>query len=571
MPSRAQTRHYDLVKRLANTAEAGGLAKDRSILLLWFLRNVVGLDDLDAYEFVTDGDDDAGIDALYLEESSGDETHETLVVYQSKYTEAATAVGPNTLTGLLAASSHFKSHASITEFLNGRVESQLRDLIAKFGLVAKLSEGHFESGLLRVRLVFITTGILNAPAKRLVAAQQNEHGAGYLTVYDLNRLGPIATAITTQEIPDETVEIPVPRAARVVLGASPNRIVMVAVRATDIVRWPGIDDRTLFELNVRRELRPNRVREQLDAAIGRSHDHKDFLAYHNGLTVVCDSLALGASKITLRRPSVVNGAQSVVAFARADSNGRLTDDLRVFVKIVETKNRPALAQQVSRRSNTQNPVNPRNLVSNTGRQRRLVTEFSDQFPNYYYETKPDATVSAATGVRVIQNDDAAQLLCAVFNAMPWLAVKRNSLFESDNHSMIFSEQITPAHIVLVDTVGRIVDENRTRFPAAYRRSWRLTRIVAVYLAGQVLRATEDAELKRVLNDAEWAVSDDQRLRALLTPIVRLAAATLKIRRDAADRDERFDDFKVDFKRESALQELRDKARDNYLLHSELEA
>jgi hypothetical protein len=571
MTSRAQTGHYDLVKRLANTAEAGGLAKERSILLLWFLRNVVGLDDLDAYEFVTDGDDDAGVDALYLEESSGDETHETLVIYQSKYTEAPTPVGPNAVTGLLAASSHFRAHESITEFLSGRVESQLRDLIAKFGLVAKLSEGRFDSNLLRVRLVFVTTGVLTATAKRLVAAQNSEHGAGYLSVYDLNRLGPIATAITTQEIPDVTLDIPVARSERVVLGASPNRIVMAPVRATDIVQWPGIDDRTLFELNVRRELRPNRVREQLDAAIRRSPDHKDFLAYHNGLTVVCTSLMLGESKITLHRPSVVNGAQSVVAFARADSNDRLTDDLRIFVKIVETKSRPALAQQVSRRSNTQNPVNPRNLVSNTGRQRRLVTEFADQFPNHHYETKPDATVSAPAGVRVIQNDDAAQLLCAVYNAMPWLAVKRNSLFESDNHSMIFSEQIGPAHIVLVDTIGRIVDESRTRFPAAYRRSWRLTRIVAVYLAGQVLRASEDAELKRALTDAEWAVSDDERLRRLLTPLVRVAAATLKIRRDSADRDERFDDFKVDFKRESALQELRDKVRDNYLLQAELDA
>lgn len=571
MPTRAQTRHYELVQQLANTAEAGGLAKERSILLLWFLRNVVGLDDLDAYEFVTDGDDDGGIDALYLEESSGDDDYETLVVYQSKYTEGATSVGPNSLTALVAAASHFKSHASLSEFLQGRVEEQLRDLIAKFWLVSKLHEGRYDDGRLRVRLVFVTTGLLNAAAKRLVAAQNNEHGPGYVTSYDLSRLGPIAIAITTQEIPDETVRIPVKRTERVVFGTSPNRIVIAAVRATDIVQWPGIDDRTLFELNVRRELRPNRVRAQLDAAITRTHDHKDFLAYHNGLTVVCDSVELAPRRITLRRPSVVNGTQSVVAFARAAANDRLTDELRVFVKVVETRSRPALAQQVSRRSNTQNPVNPRNLVANTGRQRRLVTEFGEQFPNYHYETKPDATLAAPAGVRVIQNDDAAQLLCAVYNAMPWLAVKRNSLFESDNHSMIFSENIGPAHIVLVNAVGVIVDQYRARFPDAYRRSWRLTRLVAVYLVGQILRAAGDASPARVLTDPEWAVSDDQRLRELLEPVVRVAAATLKMRRDAADRDDRFDDFKVDFKRESALQDLRDRARDNYLLQAELDA
>jgi hypothetical protein len=78
---------YELLKRLASTDEAGGLAKERSVLLLWFLRNVVGLDDLDAYEYVCDGDLDAGIDGLLLEPSTGDEDHETLVVYQSKYSE----------------------------------------------------------------------------------------------------------------------------------------------------------------------------------------------------------------------------------------------------------------------------------------------------------------------------------------------------------------------------------------------------------------------------------------------------------------------------------------------------
>ena len=55
---------YALLKRLANTAEAGGLAQPRAVLLLWFLRNVVGIDDLDAYEYVCDSPLDEGIDGL---------------------------------------------------------------------------------------------------------------------------------------------------------------------------------------------------------------------------------------------------------------------------------------------------------------------------------------------------------------------------------------------------------------------------------------------------------------------------------------------------------------------------
>ena len=111
--------------------EAGGLAKERSVLLLWFMRNVVGLDDLDAYEFICDGDDDNGVDALFLEPASGDDEHETLVLYQSKYTEGPTNVGPSSLTGLISAAAHFTTVDALEGMLVGPVEEKLRHLISR--------------------------------------------------------------------------------------------------------------------------------------------------------------------------------------------------------------------------------------------------------------------------------------------------------------------------------------------------------------------------------------------------------------------------------------------------------
>ncbi len=137
------TDNYALLKRLASTDEAGGLAKERSVLLLWFLRNIVGLDDLDAYEFVCDGDADGGVDGIYVEPSTGDEDHETLIIYQSKYTTGPTQVGPTAFDRLLATTSHFKDIASLETFLTGRVEPKLRDLIKRFDLCRKLRENRF--------------------------------------------------------------------------------------------------------------------------------------------------------------------------------------------------------------------------------------------------------------------------------------------------------------------------------------------------------------------------------------------------------------------------------------------
>ncbi len=536
------------------------------MLLLWFLRNVVGVDDLDAYEYICDGDDDYGVDGLFLEAAAGDGP-ETLVVYQSKYTEGPTNAGPNSLHGLISAASHFSTVENLESLLAGRIEPRLRRLVAEFDLIRKLRAGAIRDGKLRIRIALVTTGVLNAQAKRLVGSTNGDRWSGYLTVYDLGRLGPLAQAVATPTITTSDIVAPCKSSERVVIGESPNRVVIAAVRATDIVKWDGIETRALFELNVRREVRRNRVRDQLDRAIRRPHEHKDFLAYHNGMTVVCESLDLKRGSLVARKPSVVNGAQSTIAFDRAAADGELTEELRVFVKFVEVARRPQLQKEISWRSNTQTAVNARNLVALGGPQQRLVTEFGESFPDITYETRPDATLSQSSGY-VIKNDDAAQLLCAVFNAMPWLAVKRLALFESENHAMIFNERITAAHVVLADQIKRAVEAGKDRVPAVYRKSWQLSRMVMVYLVGEVLRS--DERLRALLESPGAHVSDVGELEDRLKLPVRIAAATLKQRSDQKERASAPDEFNVEFKRQDVLLDLRDKARDNFSLAATLD-
>jgi hypothetical protein len=566
MTSRSQLdSDYGLLSQLANVAEAGSLSKDRAVLLLWFFRNVVGVDDLEAYEYVCDGDDDQGIDGLFLEPGPGDADYETLVVYQSKYTQGPTNVGRNSLQGLVSAANHFMDIDSLQALLDRNIEDQLRQLIKRFDLVSKLEADAYREGRLRVRIVFVTSGVLNGQASALISATNRAHTPGFFSAFDLRRLGPLALATTTQKIPEQTVVAPCDEGDRLVIGNAPGRIAVAAIVASDLVRWGGIDDRTLFELNVRRELRPNKVSRQLDAAIERGQDHANFLAYHNGITVVCESFRVKKSGLEIRNPAVVNGAQSVVAFNRGFEKALLSDALRIFVKVIEVAERQQLAREISRRSNTQNPVNPRNLASLTGPQPRLKAEFEERFPDVLYQISPDASLAKSEERREIQNDLAAQLLCSVYNSRPWLAVKRMSLFESENHAMIFPESIHAEHIMLVDLIGEAVAELRTTFPETYRRSWQLTQNTVVYLVGQLLRAVDDGSfLANILDQAQRATENQERFVQELEPLVASAAATLELRRDRLQREGRPDDFKVDFKREDALRELADQARDNYV-------
>lgn len=572
MPNATKEELYDVLTKQASLAEAGGLAKERAILLLWYLRSVMGIDDLEAYEYVCDGDADAGIDGLYLEDSGGDDGFETLVIFQSKYPQTPKHIGRTDLEGLVASPDKFRTPGALKAFLQGGVEHQLRTLISRFDLLARLEAGAYDQRKLRIRLVFTTAGVLTNEARTFVTTVNNANGAGYLTAHDLLALGGIAKAISEPGVPDVTICLPAGEGQRLVLGEAPNRILIAPLKAIDIVGWPGIEDRSLFELNVRRELRMNRVRKQLDAAIRRQDEQCDFLAFHNGLTITCHSFDPSPDNVVVSRPSVVNGAQSVVALFAASLEGAITTDLQILAKIVETAERPNMAEQVSRRSNTQNPVNPRNLVANAPRQRTLVAQFQEQYPDFIYETKPDASLDAPPGKTIIQNDDAAQLLCALFNEQPWLAVKRNSLFEPDNHPRIFNEHIAPPHVLLAHRIATVIDGERDRFPPDYRRSWRLTRLVATYIVGQLLRADDEKiEEVRTITDPAWALSAPDRLDATIQKMARYAAGTLKIHHKNRSDAHGYDDFKVEFKNESALRELRSKAQEFYLIQDAVDA
>jgi AIPR protein len=543
---------YALLKRYANTSDAAGLKKPRAILLLWFLKNVYGLDDLDAYEFVCDGDADQGIDGLYLEPPEVGENVHTLILFQSKYPVKPSEVGPNDLKSFVGSALPFQTSQGLAELMKNKLEPELLALVRRYEVEKLLRQDNLE-----IRLVFVTAGHLNDQARRQMKATNRRHGEDFLTVYDIDLLGGVCEALERVRPVEKTVKVSTSRPLRFLTQAGGNRVAICSVKSSEVVTWPGIEDRSLFDLNVRRELRRNRVRRELDRAISRAADHKNFIAFHNGLTVVCEKLDPKPSSLTITNFSVVNGAQSVIAFFA--NRARLTDDLRILVKFVEVGPQNPIAREVARRSNMQNPVNARNLRALDGRQLIIAEQFDNEYPRIYYETRPD-TKAPPGYAATIKNDDAAQLICAIYTQKPWLAVKRLALFE-DAYIEIFRPSIGAHQIVLADRIRQRVEANKSRFPEDYRRAWSLTALVAVYLVGQLMRTDDD--LEEMLYDPEEALQDGE-LNATLDQLVRHVIGTLRQRAENKRTAEAFDDFKVDFKNETVLTDLRKRAREQYV-------
>jgi hypothetical protein len=502
-------------------------------LLVWYMRYGLAIDELDAYEHVFD-DDNTVIDGWTISEAMNSDEPDVLLLFGTKAqrspahplrAETIKRFAKQAEAVLNAANGPFASAGP-----QARVVAQRHDFDERLG-----------SEELCPRLVYLTT------ARATPAVQRAARESG-VELHAQEELVDLALALDQAELLDETITIGSGSKKRFVSHIEAGKIAICEVPAADIAEWPGIDDRSLFGLNVRHELGAGRVRRELDAAIKRKADHPNFLAFHNGLTVLCRKIEeLENGDLRISGLSVVNGAQSVIAFDRNKKD--LTTSLHVLVKFVEAGDDPNLAGEVARRSNTQNPVNPRNLRALDGRQLLLLRQF-EQHPRFEYVVRPDTRPHENR--IAINNDDAAQWLCSLFLARPWLAVKRTELFRSPSYQLIFHRGISADDVLFAWHVHEAVKQIRGDLPDEYRRSWRLVAVVAVYLVGELLR-TDGVDLS---NAAGLLKRSD--LDRMLKAAALFAGDELCRRHEEIEKG--FDDFKVEFKNQTALRQLANETR-----------
>lgn len=137
------------------------------------------------------------------------------------------------------------------------------------------------------------------------------------------------------------------------------------------------------------------IRLNLGKKIGRmiraTYEEKphDFWYFHNGITMICDKMTHASGRVTIYRPSVINGAQTLFAISASDTkrNGALVTT-RVIVRHKAQEVAPEddrWIQDVIRYVNTQNKVDPSDFRSNDAQQIELQRLF--RVEKVFYERK----------------------------------------------------------------------------------------------------------------------------------------------------------------------------------------
>ncbi len=520
-----------------------------SALLVWFLEHVKRLDLDEAIDCVCDGRGDKGIDGIFV-----DDILEEVVLLQAKYRAGSTTTqGDSDLQKLVGAAAWFSSAAKISDLLAAGPNAELVGLIEREELSKRIDEGY------SVRCVFVTNTSFDSSGSDYLSAHAS--GTPPLEGWGLAELDRYVKYMERQLYVDEEVVFTFPESAHFQVALDGLTTVFGAISAEQVAALPGIEDRTLFAQNVRLNLGRTRVNKDITRTLADPAEHAKFLTFHNGLTILCRELEFGTGKdrdtVRIANFSVVNGCQSVVSFH--DGLKHLTSELLVPVRLVKVGGEDQVADDITYRSNNQNPINLKDLRANDATQVALQAQFRDLFGGVVgYEIKR-GEVSAAT--TIIANDLAGQILLALYNEEPWMAHRKFDLFDK-RYKDVFHPRIGAVEIYLGYLIWEEVRKHRDKIENQLMAYYGLTAFVLVYLVGVLLR--ESGPGRDVLDDpAQYVLPADADLRSAVSRLVQdLLVDFNGYARERAEEDGYFD-YKTLFKSQRAVSALTEDVKRHY--------
>ena len=511
-------------------------------LLAWFLETIWRLEPEEASDSICDGGGDKGIDALEVDEDLAE-----ITVFQTKHRTGPSATqGDADLKAFVGVAAYFHDEAGIDSLLASSPNAELQNLIDRLELRRKLEGREFT-----VKLVFVTNAPLDAAGADYVASYQGRSPS--LEVWDRDRLAAVAERTRSLAVQDVTVTLPLASGLIYEPLQTGAQIAVAMIPATELVRLPGIEDHTIFELNVRLSLGKTRINKELAATINQTEEHALFPAYHNGLTLLSRRLTPGDGEITLDGVSVVNGCQSLVALHT--NRASLTPDLRVLVKIVELGESLDLVDDITYRTNNQNPVNTRDLRSTDPIQRDLQTQVREHYGSELGYAIRSGEHQSAT--EVLDNTSAAQLAMAVYLGEPWNAVRKVKLFDQEYHR-IFGRALDGHRLYLLHQMNKVVISKKGSLEGGLEASFASARFTFLHLLATLLGTfTEGQDLlehpERWLPDKLAEVVEA--LGELADDVVESLNFFVENREDEAAKAGTLFDPKVVFKSKSGVQPL----------------
>lgn len=245
------------------------------------------------------------------------------------------------------------------------------------------------------------------------------------------------------------------------------RGMVCSVEASEIIRIieseqdPKIINPDVFDANVRIFLkRTNRINKKIIESIVSDDNHM-FWYKNNGITITCDQFKQGPTtknpKIKLKNMQIVNGGQTLNCLFEAslDANVDL-DDVLVLVRIIETDDEE-IKLSIAETTNSQTPINVRDLRANDTSQKKLEEAFLVQ--GLFYERKSNQYAEKPKDKRV-DALDAGQAWLAYVES-PETAKRNRGMVFGDLCDKIFTDETEVKHLLVPYLLRMEIENEKT--------------------------------------------------------------------------------------------------------------
>ena len=409
------------IRNLQKQLNSVDLSDDRAFSYL-LLQYVFEVDIADQQDLVTDGNNDGGIDFLYF-----DEEESKVIICQSKYTGSLSFEEIITeLNKMYSTLQNFR--IGNTGSYNDRLKKALQNALDRLP-----DENSFN-----VEMNLYTTAPVDVSlALKKINNSQHEYSTELVKIYVEEDI--------EKSINNILEKLDTVQAAKIKIDAPNNYLqyesessegIMCNILSTSLIKlYNSYAAHGLFDLNIRKYIRNTLVDTGIKETLDK--DRENFWFLNNGIIIACQEYEVDGDTVKIWDFSIVNGGQTTTLISTYKGNN--TKEFYIPCKIVATKgDDPVMSffTKIAEATNSQKPIYPRDLKSNTPEMRKLSKLLGDE--KIFLEIKRGIKAPRNTEIS-IKNDELAQLILSFAFQRPGTARNgKKTIFEnSDLYAQIF--------------------------------------------------------------------------------------------------------------------------------------
>lgn len=407
------------------------------------------IDMMEAIQYLTDGGNDGGFDAAYIVEAQDSQLH--VVLFQSKYSRKLDTDSNFPANAVEKAVNTIKCVFDPSTRIELNVQSRKK--------VEEIRSFILDGAIPYVTFVMLNNGLSwNQDGQNHINnafANQNQVRFEHFSHVDIMRHINRDQVINTQIcLSGKAIQE----------NFNYKRVILGRVSVMEVYKLMEEFGDSLLEKNIRRYLGKNIVNDGIAGTLLDTDKRQNFFFFNNGATMICRKFSFNALQeqnwiVKTNDLQIINGGQTCKTIHQTVKENPDVDFSQTYLLVrlyeVEDIENPGIIQDIIFATNSQNPVDFRDLKSNDECQRVLETAAYDL--GYVYKRKRDNVLNS----NVIPSTVAAEAVFAIWRESPHLAKYRRNEFFDKYYSLIF-DHLNASQMVIAVLIFRYCDNNRKK-------------------------------------------------------------------------------------------------------------